>query len=171
MLRFTVEVRAPWQCRGKLRKSALSNSQTYSFPIPLEKPFDSLPTLVPHPSFSTLFSCLCTALLWQLMLGAARPLLSQPDHGCVQDLTTKMYLWYPINRYIFVVMPKGENRMAPRKIYAGPYEARQLENGRWQVWYVEWTWPTLEQVEEDRKHNQKSSHPKPESYWEHQREL
>ncbi len=61
--------------------------------------------------------------------------------------------------------------MAPRKIYAGPYEARQLENGRWQVWYVEWTWPTLEQVEEDRKHNQKSSHPKPESYWEHQREL
>ena len=61
--------------------------------------------------------------------------------------------------------------MAPRKIYAGPYEARQLENGHWQVWYVEWTWPTLEQVEEDRKDDQKRSHPKPESYWEHQREL
>jgi hypothetical protein len=61
--------------------------------------------------------------------------------------------------------------MAPRKIYAGPYEARQLEDGRWQVWYVEWIWPTLEQVEEGCKHNQKSGHPKPESYWEHQREL
>jgi hypothetical protein len=68
-------------------------------------------------------------------------------------------------------MSKGENRMAPRKIYVGPYEARQLGNGRWQVWYVEWTWPTLEQVETDREHNKLSSHPKPESYWEHQREL
>lgn len=61
--------------------------------------------------------------------------------------------------------------MAPKKIYDGPYEARQLENGRWQVWYVEWTWPTLEQVEEQRKWNLAGDNPKHESYWEHQREL
>ncbi len=61
--------------------------------------------------------------------------------------------------------------MAPRKIYAGPYEARKLENGRWQVWYVEHTWPTLEQVEQEREWNLKGDYPKPEDYWEHHREL
>lgn len=61
--------------------------------------------------------------------------------------------------------------MAPRKVYEGPYEARQLENGRWQVWVVEHKWPTLEQVEEQRLWNLAGDNPKPESYWEHQREL
>lgn len=61
--------------------------------------------------------------------------------------------------------------MAPRKIYEGPHEARRLDNGRWQVWVVEHKWPTLEQVEEQRQWNLTSGNPRPESYWEHQREL